>query len=75
MKLVQTLFVQENAKQGVILSAGSFFNLSHDDEALELTGNAVRESFSVIRQGLESDGLEDLLESPIQQDLFRRMVR
>ncbi len=74
-KLVQTLFVQENAKQGVILSAGSFFNCSHDDEALELTGNAVRESFSVIRQGLESDGLEDLLESPIQQDLFRRMVR
>jgi len=73
-KLVQTLFVQENAKQGIILSAGPFFNCSHDDEALELTENAVRESFSVIRQGLESDGLEDLLESPIQQDLFRRMV-
>jgi glutamate-1-semialdehyde 2,1-aminomutase len=74
-KVVQTLFVQENAKNGIILSAGSFFNCSHDDEALDLTEEAVRKSFAVIRQGLDTDTLEDLLEAEIQQDLFRRMVR
>ena len=74
-KVVQTLFVQENAKGGLILGLGSFFNLSHDDEALDHTENAVRESFSVIRQGLRSNNIEGLLEAEIQQDLFRRMVR
>jgi len=74
-KTVQTLFIQENAKNGLILAPGSFFNCAHDDEALERTENGVRETFTVIQQGLQSDNVEDLLESPIQQDLFRRMVR
>ena len=74
-KLVQTLFVQENAKGGVILTPGSFFNCAHDDEALDLTEKAVRQSFAVIQEGLENDTLEDLVEADLQQDLFRRMVR
>ena len=74
-KLVTTLFVQENAKNGVILGTGFFFNCSHDEEALDRTEKAVRQSFAVIQEGLEKERLEDLVEADLQEDLFRRMVR
>ena len=32
MPKVATLFVQENARRGVILSQGFFFNTAHDDD-------------------------------------------
>jgi len=75
VKKVTTLLVQENAKRGLILSTGFFFNCAHDEEALDLTERVVRESFAVIAEGLEQDRLDQLLESELQEDLFRRMVR
>ena len=72
---VSTLFIQENARRGVILPTGFFFNCAHDEEALERTEEAVRGSFAVIKEGLENDRLDELLESPPQEDLFRRLVR
>jgi len=73
-KKVATLFIQENARRGVILASGFFFNCSHDQEAVDKTAAVVQESFGVIKDGLENDRLDDLLETPIQEDLFRRMV-
>ncbi len=73
-KKVTTLFIQENAKRGLILSTGFFFNCAHDDAALDYTEAAVRESFSVIKEGLEKDRLDALLECDLQEELFRRMV-
>jgi glutamate-1-semialdehyde aminotransferase len=74
-KKVQTLFIQENARRGVILSSGIFFNCAHDEAALDQTEEAVRETFAIIGDGLENDRLDDLLECELQQDLFRRLVR
>ncbi len=74
-KKVETLFIQENAKRGVILSTGFFFNCAHDAEALDITERAVRESFAVIKSGLDNNRLDDLIECDLQEDLFRRMVR
>ena len=74
-KKVNTLFIQENARRGVILATGSFFNCAHDEPALDRTEEAVRESFAVIKDGLENDRLDDLLECDLQEDLFRRLVR
>ena len=74
-KKVTTLFIQENAKRGLILSTGFFFNCAHDQAALDFTEGVVRESFAVIKEGLERDRLEELLECDLQEDLFRRMVR
>jgi glutamate-1-semialdehyde aminotransferase len=74
-KKVTTLFIQENAKRGLILSTGFFFNCAHDEGALDQTEAAVRESFQVIKEGLDKDRLDDLLDSEVQEDLFRRMVR
>jgi glutamate-1-semialdehyde 2,1-aminomutase len=73
-KTITTLFIQENAKQGLILMPGLFFNCAHDEEALNRTEVVVRESFSVIKDGLQRGELEALLECEVQIDLFRRMV-
>ena len=74
-KKAVTLFIQENARRGLILSTGFFFNCAHDEEALAFTEGVVRESFAVIKEGLERDRLDALLECDLQEDLFRRLVR
>jgi len=75
LKKVQTLFIQENARRGVILATGFFFNCAHDEEAVKQTAGVVEQSFAIIRQALESDALDAALEGPVQEDLFRRLVR
>ena len=75
LKKVSTLFVQENAKRGLILSTGFFFNMAHDEAALEHTEKAVRGSFEVIKEGIEKGKLDELLECEVKQEVFRRMVR
>ena len=72
---VTTLFVQENARRGLILSTGFFFNCAHDEAALDHTEAVVRQSFAVIRDGLENRRLDELLECEMREDLFRRLVR
>jgi glutamate-1-semialdehyde 2,1-aminomutase len=73
---VATLFVQENARHGVILAGGFFFNAAHDDpEALDRTEAAVRASFSAIADGLQRDCLDDLIECDLVEESFRRLVR
>ena len=74
-KKVSTLFIQENARRGLILSTGFFFNCAHDDAALDRTEAVVRESFAVVKDGLENDRLDELLECEMQENSFRRMVR
>ena len=72
---VTTLFIQENARRGLILSTGFFFNCAHDEAALDHTEAVVRQSFAVIRDGLENRRLDELLECEMREDLFRRLVR
>ncbi len=43
-KKVATLFIQENARRGVILSTGMFLNCAHDEQAVARTVEVVRES-------------------------------
>jgi len=75
LKKVTTLFIQENARRGVILSTGLFFNCAHDEAALDRTEEVVRESLAVIKDGLENQRLDRLLQCELQEDLFRRLVR
>ena len=72
---VATLFIQENARRGLILSTGFFFNCAHDEAALAKTEEVVGESFAVIAEGLAQGRLDELLECEIQEELFRRLVR
>ena len=74
-KKVSTLFVQENARRGLILATGFFFNMAHDEEALARTEAGVRETFEVIAEGLRDNAVDRLLAAEIQEDSFRRLVR
>ena len=74
-KKVSTLFVQENARRGLILATGFFFNTAHDEEAVAATAAGVRETFEVIAGGLRSGDIDSLLEAGLQEDSFRRLVR
>ncbi len=69
-----TLFIQENARRGVILHPGLFLNCAHDEQAVERTVEVVRESLGVLARGLREGCIDRLLECPIQQELFRRLV-
>ena len=75
-KLVASLFVQENARRGLILSTGFFFNCGHDDgAALDHTERVVTESFGILAEGLQRGDLASRLDSQLQEESFRRLVR
>lgn len=74
LKKVQTLFIQENARRGILLATGLFLNGAHDEEAVDTTARAVAESFSVIERALATNRLDAALVSPVQEELFRRQV-
>lgn len=71
---VTTLFIQEMAKRGILAYAHLNVNCSHTDQDVEQTVQAAEETFGIIREGLEQDTLDDLLEATLQEDLFRRLV-
>jgi glutamate-1-semialdehyde 2,1-aminomutase len=71
---VNALFIQENARRGVILAAGFMFNCAHGEEEVEQTAAVVEESFAMIAEGLDRGTLDQLLEVPPQAELFRRLV-
>ena len=50
------------------------FNCSHDIAEVEQTAAVVQESFAVIAEGLARGTLDQLLDCPPQEELFRRLV-
>ena len=71
---VNALFIQENARRGVILATGFMFNCSHGESEVERTAAVVEESFGKIAEGLDRGTIDDLLEVPPQEESFRRLV-
>ena len=71
---VNALFMQENARRGVILASGFMFNCSHGESEVERTAAVVEESFGKIAEGLDRGTIDDLLEVPPQEESFRRLV-
>ena len=71
---VNALFIQENARRGVILATGFMFNCSHGESEVERTAAVVEASFGKIAEGLDRGTIDDLLEVPPQEESFRRLV-
>ena len=57
------------------MATGFFFNMAHDEEALEKTMAAAGESLQVTDAGLRAGDLEERLEAPAEREPFRRLVR
>lgn len=71
---VATLFIQEMARRRIHTYMSFKATLAHTDAEIEATGAAAAEVFGVIRQGLETDSLDQLLVVDLKKEPFRRLV-
>jgi len=74
-KKLATLYIQEMAKRGCHGYASFYLNGAQGDAELEQTAGAAREVFEILRRGQESNALDALLECPLQDEPFQRLVR
>lgn len=72
---VTTLYIQEMARRKCHGNTSFYLNAAQGDAEIELTVNAAREVFYMIGQALKEGTVDDLLETPQQNDLFRRLVK
>lgn len=72
---VSTLYIQEMAKRGCHGYASFYLNAAQGPAELQQTVDAARETFTIIRDALETHTVEQRLECAVQQDAFRRLVR
>jgi glutamate-1-semialdehyde 2,1-aminomutase len=70
-----TLYVQEMAKRGCHGYPSFYLNAAQGAAELEQTAAAASETFTLLAEGLERGTLDNLLESDLQQEAFRRLVR
>lgn len=70
-----TLYIQEMAKRGCHGYASFYLNAAQGEPEVRQTAAAARETFAILRDGLDHGTLDRLLECEPQQDAFRRLVR
>jgi glutamate-1-semialdehyde 2,1-aminomutase len=71
---VVTLYIQEMAKRGCHGYASFYLNAAQGESELAQTVQAAEETFALIAAGVSEERLDDLLESELQQEYFRRLV-
>ena len=72
---LSTLYVQEMAKRGCHGYPSFYLNAAQGDAELEQTTAAARETFAIMKNGLDAGNIGELLEADLSQDVFRRIVR
>jgi glutamate-1-semialdehyde 2,1-aminomutase len=76
---VNTLFVQEMARQNVHCYPHFYLNLAHTEQDIQVTAEAAARSFSIIKSGLEAEDavgdIDSLLCCETKKEPFRRLVR
>jgi glutamate-1-semialdehyde aminotransferase len=70
-----TLYIQEMAKRGCHGYAAFYLNAAQGPAEVEQTAAAAKEVFGLMKDGLDRDRLDELLECDLAQDAFRRLVR
>ncbi len=70
-----TLYIQEMAKRGCHGYAAFYLNAAQSSAEVEQTAAAAQEVFGLMKVGLDSNRLDELLECEPAQDAFRRLVR
>lgn len=72
---VTTLYIQEMAKRGCHGYASFYLNAAQGDAELQQTREAARETFTIIRDAIDTGTVAERLECDLQQDAFRRLVQ
>jgi len=70
-----TIFIQEMARRGIHCNMSFKATLAHTQEDIEITASCAAEAFALIKGGLDSGDLSQLLESDLTKEPFRRLVR
>lgn len=70
-----TIFIQEMARRGIHCNMSFKATLAHTLEEIEITARCAAEAFALIKGGLDSGDLPQLLESDLTKEPFRRLVR
>ncbi|MBC7855184.1 MAG: aminotransferase class III-fold pyridoxal phosphate-dependent enzyme [Pirellulaceae bacterium] len=70
-----TLYIQEMAKRGCHGYAAFYLNAAQGPAEVEQTAVAAKEVFELMKDGLDRNRLDELLECELAQDAFRRLVR
>jgi glutamate-1-semialdehyde 2,1-aminomutase len=73
-KKVITLYVQEMAKRGIFTISAFYINAAHSADDVAQTVAAAKEAFAVIKDGLDNNRVDKLLEARVIEDSFRRLV-
>ena len=74
LREVTTLYIQEMARRGCHGYAGFYTNAAQTEADIDQTVDAAGETFEIIRQGLETGRIGDLLDCEVRRDSFRRLV-
>lgn len=69
-----TLYIQEMAKRGCHGYTSFYLNAAQGAAEVEQTIAAARETFALMRDGLQNGMIQQLLECDLRQDAFRRLV-
>lgn len=69
-----TLYIQEMAKRGCHGYTSFYLNGAQGAAEIEQTVAAARETFTLMRDGLQRETIHQLLECDLRQDAFRRLV-
>ncbi len=72
---VNTLFIQEMARRGIHCNLSFKATLAHTETDIQQTAQMASESLRVVKKALETNSLDDVLESDLKQEPFRRLVR
>ena len=72
---ITTLFIQEMARRGIHCYMSFKATLAHSVEDIQETARAATEALEIVKTGLEQGKIDDLLESDIKKEPFRRLVR
>jgi glutamate-1-semialdehyde 2,1-aminomutase len=68
---VETLFVQEMHKRGILLNGGHNLNYAHTDDSIETLINCYDEVLAVIKSGVDNQNLAEKIECELLQPIFK----
>lgn len=72
---VNTLFIQEMARRGVHCNTSFKATLAHTDADIQETARIATEALAIVKEGLDKGDLDNLLQSDLKKEPFRRLVR
>ena len=68
---LKTLYQQEMLRRGILFSGSQFVSLAHNDEDIDRTIDAYRDSFRILRYALDSNAVDAMTQGPPNEPVMR----